>query len=129
MRTSTLLLSVLITMRLLMPPGICVCKLSSPASRLLAAAVGNELPPALPENDDDHDPGCPASCLAPGLGVAPPTGPGPIPCLLLIGVFWFSPAVMHCTGDACLETTSLSLPWNIPIATAPLYVSQCALLF
>jgi hypothetical protein len=76
---ASLLLSLLIVLRLLMPPGICVCKLSCPASRLLAAVCGSELP-TLPgdEADDDHNPGCPACYLAQGLGVAPPSGPGPL---------------------------------------------------
>jgi hypothetical protein len=76
---ASLLLSALIVLRLFMPPGICVCKLSSPASRLLAAVCGRELP-VIPgdEADDDHNPGCPAFFLAQGLGVAPPSGPGPI---------------------------------------------------
>jgi hypothetical protein len=75
------LLFVLIALRLLMPPGICVCKQSAPAVELLARALGKQAParPATPaKEEDDHAPGCPASYLAQGLGVAPPPGPGPL---------------------------------------------------
>jgi hypothetical protein len=127
----TLLLSVLITLRLLMPPGICVCKLSSPASRLLAAALGAELPPPPPpptHTTDDHDPGCPASPLAEGLGVAPPSGPGPILALLLSMVVWSSgsdaPALV---APSPFATGLLPPPCCVRPPTAPLYVSQCAL--
>jgi hypothetical protein len=73
------ILFVLLSLRLLMPPGICACKLSSPAAKLLAAAFGGtpvSLPGDSTEDDRDHSPGCPASDLAQGMGVAPPSGPG-----------------------------------------------------
>lgn len=71
------LLMVLIAVRLLMPPGICACKWSSPAARFLLALVNSERQiPSEPESDDDdHDAGCPASPLAAGMGVAPPCEP------------------------------------------------------
>jgi hypothetical protein len=127
----TLVLSVLITLRLLMPPGICVCKLSSPAARFLAAAWGAQLPPPPPpptHTDDDHAPGCPASSLAEGLGVAPPSGPGPIIALLLSGVVWSSEpdAERHLPA---FETGLLPPPCLLFMAAAPLYVAHCALLF
>jgi hypothetical protein len=126
-----LLLSVLITLRLLMPPGICVCKLSSPAARYLAAAWGARLPPPPPpptHTDDDHAPGCPASSLAEGLGVAPPSGPGPILALLLSGVAWLPDPDADSLLPALL--TELLAPPDLPfMAAAPLYVEHCALLF
>jgi hypothetical protein len=129
----TLILSVLITLRLLLPPGICVCKLSSPASRLLAAALGAKLPPPPPppsHTDDDHSPGCPASSLAEGLGVAPPSGPGPIVALLLSGVAWSSgPDADDLACDCTSSTEALPADCTVPIAPAPLYVAHCALLF
>ncbi|MHB1423085.1 MAG: hypothetical protein ACYC3I_07810 [Gemmataceae bacterium] len=72
------LLMVLIAVRLLMPPGICACKWSSPAARLLLALTRSDrLIPTEQErdNDDDHDAGCPASPLAVGMGVKPPCEP------------------------------------------------------
>jgi len=67
------ILMVLITIRLLMPPGICVCKLNSPAARFLVALLKSDKQvPNEEERDDDHAPGCPASPLATGMGVKPP---------------------------------------------------------
>ncbi len=64
---------VLLTMRLLMPPGICACKWTSPAARLLLtlAQSHRQLPSEPESDDDDHDAGCPASPLAAGMGVKP----------------------------------------------------------
>jgi hypothetical protein len=99
------ILMLLMAIRLLMPPGICVCKLNSPAARTLAQLLGlkRDVPPA--ENDpnpDDHDPGCPASSLSAALGLRPPSEPMPpllpalehlptslqstCPCLLVSGM-------------------------------------------
>ena len=118
----TILLSVLITVRLLMPPGICICQWSSPAARLLIAACGQELPVKDLPDDDDHHPGCPACFLAIGMGVAPPSGPGPIE-LPLTG--------LTC-GETSVSITSSNdlfpLPEAIPLPAAPLYVEQCALI-
>jgi hypothetical protein len=72
------LLMVLIVARLLMPPGICACKWSSPAARLLIALMQSDRQiPVQQErdNDDDHDAGCPASPLSAGMGVTPPCEP------------------------------------------------------
>jgi hypothetical protein len=68
---------VLLTVRLLMPPGICACKWTSPAARLLLALVDSDrqIPNQQESDDDDHDAGCPASPLAAGMGVAPPCEP------------------------------------------------------
>jgi hypothetical protein len=79
------ILMVLIALRLLMPPGICVCKWNSPAARLLASLWQSERPlPIEPEpDDDDHAPGCPASPLAAGMGVKPATTPFLPPSLSL----------------------------------------------
>jgi hypothetical protein len=76
--SSRTILMVLITMRLLLPPGICVCKWSSPAARMLVALVQSEHEVPIEDqrdDDDDHDAGCPASPLAAGMGVKPPTEP------------------------------------------------------
>ncbi len=74
-------LFVLLTLRLLLPPGICVCQWHSPAARILAGMfnTGKEVPPPPPpENEDDHEPGCPASKLAAGMGLRPASQP-PLP--------------------------------------------------
>jgi hypothetical protein len=70
------LLMVLIVLRLLMPPGICACKWTSPAARFLVALLhSNRTIPTQDDRDDDHAPGCPASPLAVGMGVKPPSEP------------------------------------------------------
>lgn len=71
------ILMVLMALRLLMPPGICACKWSSPAARLLVALLQNQrqVPAEQEREDDDHAPGCPASPLAVGMGVKPPCEP------------------------------------------------------
>jgi len=75
---------VLIAIRLLMPPGICVCQWSSPAARLLIALVQSEREvPVEDDRDDDHAPGCPASPLAVGMGVKPSAEPPQPPGLSL----------------------------------------------
>jgi hypothetical protein len=132
MSRRTLILSVLITLRLLMPPGICVCKWSSPAARFLAAARGAKLPAPPPpptHADDDHAPGCPASSLAEGLGVAPPSGPGPLISLLRMGVA-FLPAP-DADGGQAVHAVTAQFPAPCPLSSgaAPLYVAHCALLF
>jgi hypothetical protein len=70
------ILMVLIGIRMLMPPGICVCKWNSPAARFLVALWQSDRQvPVEEERDDDHAPGCPASPLAVGMGVKPPSEP------------------------------------------------------
>lgn len=78
-------LLVLMTLRLLMPPGICACKWNAPAARLLLAVVQTEkdVPDPVPEDPNDHEPGCPASPFAVGMGVRPPAEPLPLPALSL----------------------------------------------
>jgi hypothetical protein len=122
---STLSLSLLITVRLLMPPGICVCTLSAPASRLLLAVFGQEVPEPAPVNEEDdqnHHPGCPACFLAVGMGVAPPPGPGFID-LPLTG------SVLSAATPALVSPSDLvPLPCDVLDAAAPLYEAHCALL-
>jgi hypothetical protein len=75
------ILFVLLTIRLLLPPGICVCQWHSPAARLVVGLfhTGREVPPSPPvEKEDDHEPGCPASKLAAGMGLRP-ASPAPLP--------------------------------------------------
>jgi hypothetical protein len=72
-------LMILITLRMLMPAGICACQAASPAGRMLAALFDTNVPPSAP-SDDDHNPGCPASIFSTGMGVFP----APVPQLHLL---------------------------------------------
>jgi hypothetical protein len=120
------ILIALMALRLLMPPGICACKLSSPAARLLAdffqtARPGSPLAPPDAE-DDDHAPGCPASPLAVGMGLKPASHPILPPDLAL-------------ERPPALEEAELALAINSPapepaggLAEGPLYLTLCALL-
>lgn len=122
MSIPTRILLVLIGLRLLLPPGICVCKLSSPVARLAVRILGGEMPPAAPEGDDHH-PGCPASMLALGLGVkpvAPSVDPPDAPSI----------APLLPSTPAPLVGFEAAPPAHAVIfSAAPLYVSHCALLF
>jgi hypothetical protein len=67
-------LLVLMAVRVLLPPGICICRYDAAAGRLLGSWLNVSLP-ALPapveDDDDDHEPGCPCSPLAAALGLIP----------------------------------------------------------
>jgi hypothetical protein len=116
-------LFVLLTVRLLMPPGVCICKLSSPATRMLAAALGSEAPASEPEDDNDHSPGCPASPLAAGLGVAPPSGPGKVALALnLVSVLPDLPS-LDAVQAVCPADTLPPEP-----SGGAIYLTVCALL-
>jgi hypothetical protein len=114
-------LVVLIGLRLLMPPGICVCKLSSPVARVLVHVLGGDVPPPAP-HDDDHHPGCPASVLSLGLGVKPASpaidAPASLPSPAL------PPSVPAPTIGHREDPSSHSADFNAP----PFYVCHCALL-
>jgi hypothetical protein len=114
-------LLILLALRLLVPPGICLCKLSSPASRLLVSVLGSEpLPQPVEHDDGQHDDGCPAGHLSEGMGVWP-TGPvlfdltsaallPPLPDVAL-------PGAPPSTGEFSFSA----------FPRPPLFVSQCAL--
>jgi hypothetical protein len=115
------------TVRLLLPPGICVCKLTSPAARHLAALLGGDAPAPTPveEDDDDHAPGCPASPLAAGMGVSPPSGPSSPdldPGHLALGLV-IPPALLFAPPGPC----DRPLPHPKP-SIDPIYLTVCALL-
>jgi hypothetical protein len=65
----------LMLLRLLVPPGCCLCQASAPAARALAALAGKELPEAIPEppEEENHHDGCPASFVSTGMGLRPAT--------------------------------------------------------
>lgn len=114
------LLMVLITLRLLMPPGICACKWSSPAGRLLVALLQSQraVPDSEERDDDDHAPGCPASPLAAGMGVKPPSEPLLPPVLS----FDLLPPLesVQASGSPLIETTP-PVPFDSP--PQPLYLT------
>lgn len=123
----TKILFVLVTLRMLMPPGICACKLSSPAARFVQTFLETgrlTLPPLERDDieDDDHSPGCPASFLATGMGVHPPVEPvilTPLPALDRPPVFL---AVEGPVEVALQPVETLAHPPD-----DPLYLTLCAL--
>jgi hypothetical protein len=115
------LLILLIVVRILVPPCMCLCKLEAPASRAIAWVFGTEVPDApMDYHDDDHHPGCPASYLSLGLGLQPMPFIEPLPSSLSL------PA-----PTPFLPATTLVVPVSISAMTIgadpPLYVSHCAL--
>lgn len=120
------ILMVLIAVRLLMPPGICACKWSSPAARFLVALVQSEreIPSSNDSGDEDDDaPGCPASPLAAGMGVKPPTEP-----LLPPGLSLDESVPMHeipCCFSFGVEPAA---PLRFEASATPLYLTLRALL-
>jgi hypothetical protein len=117
---------VLITLRLLMPPGICACKWSSPAARLLVALVQSErvVPNANDsDNEDDDAPGCPASPLAVGMGVKPPSEPVLPPDLSIDTPL--PPQEAPSFFSVCAETVA---PLLFDAPAHPLYLTLRALL-
>jgi hypothetical protein len=61
------ILFVLMSLRLLAPPGICLCKSTAP----VVLWLGGEPVTEEPSRDDDHEPGCPASPLSAGMYLKP----------------------------------------------------------
>ncbi len=119
------ILIALMALRLLMPPGICACKLSSPAARLLAGFFRTGLPqPAAPSDaeDDDHAPGCPASPLAVGMGLKPASHPILPPDLALER----PPALEEAVLASCIDSSPAPAA-ACGSATGPLYLTLCAL--
>ncbi len=110
--------------RLLLPPGICLCQEGSPATRLFLSVIDpqRELPPPSPEEDDDHDPGCPASQLAAGMGLHLPLvsllPPLPDALLELPELILPAPPEPH-------PTASTFGPSPPPL---PIYLQDCAVL-
>jgi hypothetical protein len=117
-------LFVLLTMRLLLPPGICVCQWHSPAARIVAGWLGTGIevpPPPPPEPEDDHEPGCPASKLAAGMGLRPASPPPVVPAVS-------SEAVLVAVEPArAADLSSGAFPTYRPPGSG-LYLTACALL-
>jgi hypothetical protein len=110
--------------RLLMPPGICACKWTSPAARLLVALAHSQrqVPVEQDREDDDHEPGCPASPLAAGMGVKPAAEPLLPPGLALDPLPLDTAPVVATVYTDTVEGTSVDPP------PATLYLTLCALL-
>jgi hypothetical protein len=121
------ILMALMVVRLLMPPGICVCKLNSPAARLLVRLLqlDREVPPPPEEvfDADDHAPGCPCSPLAAGMGVKP-TAELPPPPALSFDTLPSLEATQYLPAALIEDTVCLSAG---PPEDA-LYLTLCALL-
>jgi hypothetical protein len=119
------ILIALMALRLLMPPGICACKLSSPAARLLADFFqpAKPLPPVAPPDaeDDDHAPGCPASPLAVAMGLKPASHPILPPDLALER----PPALEEAALALCIDLPASAAAYGL--APEPLYLTLCAL--
>jgi hypothetical protein len=117
LRTSLL---VVLTWRLLLPPGVCLCQFIHPAATLLARILGHE-PPAPEPEEDGHLAGCPVSKLGPSLRAQPDEPPSP-PAPALDG--------LTLVGGASVPSITLApLPNQPPPhGTAPLFVILCAFL-
>jgi hypothetical protein len=116
------ILFALLFLRLMAPPGICLCKVSSPATAFFADLFGKDAPPTEQDDDDDHAPGCPASKLSEGMGlrpanVAPPDDDGVMVSL--------PPPEHRLTGSASLSSD----PYDTPDQPGEscLYLTLCAL--
>lgn len=121
MRILSRILVLLIFARILVPPGMCLCKMEAPASRAVAWILGADMPEApYHPDDDDHHPGCPASYLSLGLGLHPMPFMEPPP--LFLSLPSYTPS---------LSVTTLVVPLSVRAidfaADPPLYVSHCAL--
>jgi hypothetical protein len=119
------LLYVLMTARLLLPPGICICQSSAATARLLAEFLrtGMAVPTPEAEEDDrdDHAPGCPASKLSTGMGLLPAT-------VLSTPDQPFTHAVPSADADAAPSFPAAGPVW--PLSWPPgrsLYLTVCSL--
>jgi hypothetical protein len=112
---------VLIGVRLLVPPCVCLCQLTAPAARFVAGLLGGDLPPPEPEDPDHHHDGCPASKLSVGLGVPPAScQPCIAPCVAVLDRHPTRPSEI----DPLFATFSLAADPPRP----PLCLTLCALL-
>lgn len=121
------ILVVLVTLRMLMPPGICACKLSSPTARFVETFLKTGrlvLPPMEREDaqDDDHTPGCPASFLATGMGVHPPVEP-----VILTPLLALDRPPVFLPVEALLDATLQPVETLTHPPDDPLYLTLCAL--
>lgn len=116
-------LLLLLVLRLLLPPGICLCHDNSPASCLILSLLDPDrpLPSSSCEEEDDHDPGCPGSPLATGMGLKLP----------LVAVLPLLPNAILDLPEQVDPTPSFFHPtvhtWALS-PPVPLYLEDCSLL-
>jgi hypothetical protein len=105
------ILFVLMTLRLLLPPGICVCKWNSPAARILVDLfqTGKDIPPPEPEDPNSDAPGCPASPFAVGMGLRPASPPP-----LFLGPAFETPPLLEVTAPDLSITAAAAEPLSEP---------------
>jgi hypothetical protein len=116
-RTSLL---VVLTWRLLLPPGVCLCQFIHPAAVLLARVLGHEAPAPEPE-EHGHLAGCPVAKLGPGLRAQPADPPTP-PALS-----FDAPTLPTCPSAPSPSSAPLADD-DVAAGTTPLYVTLCAFL-
>ena len=118
------LLMVLIAVRMLMPPGICACKWTSPAARFLLTLTHSErqIPNPSESDDDDHDAGCPASPLAVGMGVWPSSEPLLPPALALD-----PPPTLESASSFLSIHADTIVSFRFDVPPSPLYLTLRAL--
>lgn len=113
---------VLIGLRLLVPPAVCLCQLTGHAAQWMSGLLRPDVPPPPVEEHDDHADGCPASKMPVGMGVPP----GPAPLVHPVGVAWLGAVA----GLPPVDAASL-VPFfasNLPLPDEPLCLILCALL-
>jgi hypothetical protein len=119
-RVLTRLLVVFMALRVLAPPGVCLCELTQPVERLLADAFGGPRPPA---HCDEEDPlfGCTLCQLPPGVEAKHvPAPPPPSAASEPLAPLASASSPAH---DSSLDS---SLP-TLPPAGRALYISHCAI--
>jgi len=116
-------LVVLIGLRMLAPPGICLCHAGAPAVRFVVTILDSskQIPPEDENGTDDHEPGCPTSPLASGLGLQPP----PVQVPPLLGCDLLGPVVFGSLPAAPLFAIA---PLACPPPGPSLYLADCILL-
>lgn len=99
MRSLVRFLLVFMALRVLAPPGVCLCKLGMPLLRLVAGALHSPQGPAR-SDDRDERPGC-CVCQLPAGVQAKPVAPPPPPSLRpeASAVFIPVPALMRSARD------------------------------
>jgi hypothetical protein len=111
----------LIAARLMAPPGICLCKVTSPAVGSFLHLLGKDVPPVAPEPVEDHDPGCPASGLSEAMGLQPPP-------VMLLPPLALAPVVSEDSPLVCFSDAVEVFPAGWGPADPERYLILCALL-
>jgi hypothetical protein len=116
------ILNLLIVVRLLVPPGVCVCDLPCLAAALPGVVLQCD-EDAPPEHEhDEHAPGCPCSPLSAVLGLRP--SPAPPPAVAAVAL---SPDLAADAPPLSAHDEPRPLSGARP-AESPLYLTHCSLL-